>query len=601
MNAKRFTHHLLTIAVATLGATAVHAKADPIAETVGVNKNALPYGLSDEQVVQLSEHVLWRRLLMFSDAPKNPKKDSSLITDDEFFLSKSGKSSPKDELVAMLSAMARGDDEAMCRFPARTRWLGDELDALGINVSVSDVKCADFHAWVDDINAMALSLVFAEEHGNNIGSAFAHAFMRIDGRADDEAGVHATAMNYTVASDSSDGALAAAIKPIIGKYQGVMEILPYQVKAHDYLVKDERDLWEYRLNLSDLEVDQIMRHIWEVRDLKRPYYLTHDNCATEIARLVDVVRADEALFSKLGMVTTPAKVAQLLSEEGLVERVRYQASNSTKRQVIINNGDDFDLGNIQPNNNNPTKASPSHRIGAAASYDGLRDDEMAYHISLRTAYQDALDNPAGVRKFHQLTLPSIDISYQDDKIKLHELSIFEMTSLNPANTAKAYPDGNTNKKALASQIYLGLHRTTDASSANSSAHLVLDAHTQKGKAWTIGRGTAGTGDMADTVCYLLGGGGAQLGHINQGYRVGVRATAGCIHHAAYNLRVMGELSVPYWYHKDSAARSGYVQPELSLGAQYDFDRHHALRLKAAAQKNHSQTDHSARLEFFRYF
>ena len=53
MNAKRFTHHLLTIAVATLGATAVSAKANPIAETVGVNKNALPYGLSDEQVSQL--------------------------------------------------------------------------------------------------------------------------------------------------------------------------------------------------------------------------------------------------------------------------------------------------------------------------------------------------------------------------------------------------------------------------------------------------------------------------------------------------------------------------------------------------------------------
>lgn len=601
MNSKRFACHLLTIAIAALCTTTLYAKVNPIIEPSATAQQKLPYGLNEQQVTQLSEHMLWRRLLMFWGVKKPQKKDNSLITDDRFFLSKLGKTNPKAELIAMLSAMAAGDDAVMCRFPARTRWLSNELNSLGIDVMDLGEKCTDFQAWMDRISATTLSLVFAEEHGNNMGSAFAHTFMRIDGRADDDVGVHATAINYTVASNKADGVLSTVIKPIVGKYQGVVEILPYQAKANDYLVKDERDLWEYRLNLSGAEVDQIMRHIWEVKDLNRPYYLTHDNCATEIARLVDVVRADETLFSKLGMITTPATMVQLLSDEGLVEQVRYRPSNSTKRQAFMNNGDDFNLDNIQPNNNNPAKASPSHRIGVAMSGDKRNIHDLTYHASFRLAYQDVLDNPAGVRKFHHVILPSVDIGYQDGKIKLHKFTVFDVMSLNPDNTAKAYLDGKTNKKSAAKQIYLGMHRTTDASSTDNSRHLVLDMHAQKGKAWTVGQGASGTGDMSDLVCYVLGGGGVQLGGIHQGYRMGLRTTVGCIHHVVDDFRLLGELSVRYWHHKDGVATSSRVQPALHLGAQYDFDRHHALRLTVTTQQNRRQIDNVARIEFFRYF
>ncbi|MCL1623078.1 DUF4105 domain-containing protein [Moraxella sp. Tifton1] len=597
MNSKRFSWVLYPFLA--LSATPVITNADVRDDDhLQASYPTMPFLLGNEQVAELSRHVLWRRLLLLSDDGKSNNKTQGLI-ESGFFLSNTKNINPKNELIAMLSAIESRDEAVLCRFPARVHFLKDELKKYGVLLDVSDDDCADFRAWASNINAKSLSLVFAEEHGNNLAAAFAHTFMRIDSRDDDASGRFATAMNYTVDINRDDGVLSAAIKPLVGGYAGVMEILPYQHKANDYLIKDERDLWEYRLDLTKVQIDQIMRHIWEVRHLVRPYYLTKDNCATEIVRLVDVVRADKALFKRLGAITTPAQVAQLLDDEHVITQTHYHPSNSTKRQFIINNGNAFDVANIKPNDNNPIMASPMRRFGVAISYDGHHG--IAHHASFRMGYQGWLDNPAGVRKFHEIILPSFDIKYQDGILKLHDLIVFKATALNPANTAKAYPDGKSHKKAPAIQAYLGVNEVSDASDANNHQHTVLNAHMQKGRSWAIGKGRIQTGDMPDTVCYVLGGPSIQLGKLNQGYRAGVRTALGCVHHHTDRLRIMGELVVPYWYHKDDVGRSAYVQPSLDVGVQYDFDRHHAVRFKGVVQKNYGMTDHQARLEWLEYF
>ena len=69
---------------------------------------------------------------------------------------------------------------------------------------------------------------FAEEHPNNIASAFAHVLMRVDdGQDEDEA---ATAINYTVQPNKADGVLVSTVKSASGGYPAVMEIMPYQKK-----------------------------------------------------------------------------------------------------------------------------------------------------------------------------------------------------------------------------------------------------------------------------------------------------------------------------------------------------------------------------------
>lgn len=69
-----------------------------------------------------------------------------------------------------------------------------------------------------------------------------------------------------------------------------------------------------------------------------------------------------------------------------------------------------------------------------------------------------------------------------------------------------------------------------------------------------------------------------------------------------DFRVVGELSAPYWYHYDrSMSRSGYVQPSVMVGAQYDLTRRDALRLLINSERLYDKTQNSVQFGYHRYF
>lgn len=557
-----------------------------------------PYGLSDKALQSISQSVGWRRLLLFQDTPV--EHDNSSIDNPKFFLAQNGRHDAHAELIATLSAMQRGDSDAICRFVARTHFLTQVLAAQDIDSGVDDRQCSDFHAFAGTLNAKRLSLIFAEEHPNNIASAFAHVLMRVDdGQDEDKA---ATAINYTVQPNKADGVLVSTAKSIIGGYPGVMEIMPYQKKADDYLVKDERDLWQFSLNLTPKEVTQIVRHIWEVKEMKRPYFFTHDNCATEIVRLIDVVRPKGHVQADIGNVVIPSRIAAILSQAGMVTDQKFIPSNSTIRQAKLNNGENFDIAHLAPNRNNPVHAMPVHRFGFGIGLDTQLSDRAVYGIQLNSAYHDLLDNPQGVRSLLDLQAMSAKLITDGSKLKLEDLTIFSTRSLNPANTAK---NNATAKKGvgLAMAFHTGLRRTIDASNKANHHHLVLDVDMKTGKSWNFGQVRQNSSELANTTCYILVGGGTQIGRVNQGYRIGLGADLGCVHYATDRLRGLVEVSLPYYYHSDDAPgmRSGYLQPAVSVGMQADIAPYHAVRLTAKREKLNSDYATQAMLSVQRYF
>lgn len=557
-----------------------------------------PYGLSDKALQSISQSVGWRRLLLFQDTPV--EHDNSSIDNHKFFLAQNGRHDAHAELIATLSAMQRGDSDAICRFVARVHFLSQALAAQGIDSGIDETMCSDFHAFADTLNAKRLSLIFAEEHPNNIASAFAHVLMRVDdGQDEDKA---ATAINYTVQPNKADGAIVSTAKSIIGGYPGVMEIMPYQKKADDYLIKDERDLWQFSLNLTPKEVTQIVRHIWEVKEMERPYFFTHDNCATEIVRLIDVVRPKGHVQAEVGNVVIPSRIAAILSQAGMVTDQKFIPSNSTIRQAKLNNGENFDIAHLIPNRNNPVHAMPVHRFGFGIGLDTQLSDRAVYGIQLNSAYQDLLDNPQGVRSLLDLQAMSAKLITDGSKLKLEDLTIFSTRSLNPANTAK---NNATAKKGvgLAMAFHTGLRRTIDASNKANHHHLVLDVDIKTGKSWNFGQVRQNSGELANTTCYTLVGGGTQIGRVNQGYRLRVGTDIGCIHYANEYLRGLMQLSLPYYYHFDDTPsdRSGYFQPALSVGIQADIAPYHAVRLTAQREKLNSDYITQAMLSVQRYF
>ena len=558
----------------------------------------LPYGLTQSQLDTLANHTLWQRLLLM-------KNGKSQIQQTEFFLAADGNTHAKNELIATLMAMEQKDHTAICRFPARIHFLNTQLTKLNIQSQVGDDVCDEFNTWFNALDGQALSLIFADEHPNVLASAFSHVFLRLDTKKSliSQQDSDAIAINYSsITHQKPTSAALIAVKSTFGGFDGGIEFLNFAQKQADYLVKDERDIWQYLLDLTPEQTKQILRHLWETKDVSRPYFFTHNNCATEIVRLIDVVRPDKNIAKAVGKIVIPSKIARILNEQGMIKSTQFIASSASKRQAQFN-APEFDVATIS-SNNNPIYASATHRLGLSAGLDSRHDKKMVYDVSIRSAYHDVLDNPMGVRKFLDVKLLSLDMRYDDEKLKIQDATIFATRSYNPINSAKNNPDKN-GKAQNAWGFALGLTQAIDASDQANADHLVFNFRQEKGRSWVFGAAKTNVGDLPDTLCYTLGSWGGQLGRINQGYRVGAGVHMGCIHYALDNLRLMGELHLPLWYHHDTSGnRSSYIQPSANVAMQYDLNdlnKKHAIRLLGEVQKNHQNTHHQIQLQYLKYF
>ncbi len=590
----------------------------------------------------LAQHTTWRRLLYFFDDQKNligKKKDSSIVDDAAFYLSKNGKHDSAAELDALLVALADEmattsdngtannntsnrttknleQNSVLCRFPARVQWL---TDTLNIDKSGLQTDCPELNDWMQKLAPEQLSIMFAQEYLDNPISAFAHTLLRIDSKAsvaDPSQIHHAVALNYTVGGDSSDNFLVYAIKSMSGGYDNLIEIDPYPKKLAKYLQEDERDAWTYQLALTPAEVQQIMLHVWETKDLELPYYFTTDNCASEILRLIDVVRPQQHLLSRLPYAVIPSDVVQLLDSENLLASTNYTPADSTLRQAQLNkvkeqreqlgyhNSAKQTLNEIKSAQLNPISSisddgqtllprriavadnNPIDRHPLQLGFIGLgqRGDNNYMDLGVRAGYHDTLDRPSGFPQFFDLegaaaTLRLYDTdndkAHQPSSVVLQNVTLVRGRSFNPVNSAKKGKTWGASIEAT---------RVNDGSQQDGNDHLVGSLGYETGWSWAFSTPSAGTGEMPPQLCYTFLAGTAQAGRgINKGYRVGAGVNVGCRYQINNQLRAQAELQLPYWYHgssDESNARGHYWQPISTLGLQYDIDKKQALRINA---------------------
>lgn len=610
-----------------------------------------------EQVAtqNLAQHTTWRRLLYFFDDQKNligKKKDTSMVDEADFFLSEHGRQDSNAELDALLVVLANevattnnrtvkkntANNSVLCRFPARVQWL---TDTLNIDKTALKVDCPELNEWMQKIAPEQLSIMFAQEYLDNPLSAFAHTLLRIDSKAsvaDPSQIHHAVALNYTVGGNPKDNFVVYAIKSMTGGYDNLIEIDPYPARLAKYLQEDERDAWTYQLDLTPAEVQQIMLHVWETKDLKLPYYFTTDNCASEILRLIDVVRPQQHLLSQLPYAVIPSDVVQLLDDEGLLASTNYTPADSTLRQAQLNKvkeqREQFGYHNsakqtineiksaqlnvvssmsadgqtlLQPNiavsDNNPIDRHP---LQLAHMGLGQRGDNNYIDLGLRAGYHDILDRPSGFPQFFDLEGASAtlrlydtdnDTANQPNSVVLQNVTLIRGRSFNPVNSAKKGKTWGASIEAT---------RVNDGSQQDGRDHLVGSLGYESGWSWAFGTPRTGTGEMPPQLCYTFLSGTAQAGRgINKGFRVGAGVNAGCRYQINNQLRAQAELQLPYWYHgssDESNVRGHYWQPISTLGLQYDIDKKQALRINANYDwQDRVDANEDVQLSYRRYF
>jgi hypothetical protein len=285
------------------------------------------------QEKNLAQRSEWGALLHYKPRLFLPGV-KSLVDAHSFFNASDGKYNPEAELEATLASFfSRMDDEnadqhPQCTFIARYHWLKREL-AIDSQRLVEQ-PCAQYHAWFKGLNAQQLTLVFPTAYLNNPASMFGHTLLRIDAKDQDEnTRLLAYSLNFAAMTDQERG-IVFGFKGLFGGYQGRFSIAPYYLKVKEYSDIENRDIWEYQLNLTPEEIERFLMHVWEMQRAYFDYYFLDENCAYHLLSLLEVARPGLRLTDKLRWWVIPGDtIREVTKHDDLFNEVRFRPARNT--------------------------------------------------------------------------------------------------------------------------------------------------------------------------------------------------------------------------------------------------------------------------------
>ena len=366
--------------------------------------------------LKLAQTPAFKRLLHYDGTESLVDKDSP------FFLACDGFKNPQAELSATLQAfydkMPLDDRHAICRFPARFSYLTEQLNLPRSDFPMPD--CARYKEFRQKVPAQSVSLVFAGESNLSPSSMMGHLFLKFSGFENRE--IHAVQKEHQndvpdkqfngvtntesyaqlcgeqtdshkgrpteyalsfFASFSEQSTAAFYVKALAGNVDGFYILSPYRKKVSEYVFTEERPLWEFEMALNDKQKEQLMNHIWELKEKKVKYAFISNNCGKASVDLLQVANPQWGASQK--PFQTPLGHIQNLSGQGAVQNITLVPSDAYALKM-------------KQNPKNPLKAAGTSRVsvywrhlngsfvGASFMpvYRDIIDPEPAYHDALET-------------------------------------------------------------------------------------------------------------------------------------------------------------------------------------------------------------------------
>ena len=294
--------------------------------------------------LNLAKERYWRLLLHYRQELSGGYL--SEVDDPGFFLSPNGKTNPQAELEATLTyffsdeLVGRSKQPAQCAFVARFHWLQQQLQFDRKQLPFE--PCQRFRDWLTELNPASISLIFPSAFMDNPVSMFGHTFLRIDQRGQtDQTKILAYTINYA-ADVPPDVGMEFMYKGIFGGYRGVFSTMPYYIKVQEYRDIENRDIWEYQLNLSPDAIHRLLMHTWEMGNAYFDYFFFKENCAYHILSLLEIADPKLHLTERFQFWTIPADTIRLLTQrQELIQDISYRSARSTqlrrKREALQDN------------------------------------------------------------------------------------------------------------------------------------------------------------------------------------------------------------------------------------------------------------------------
>lgn len=274
---------------------------------------------------ELHKHHQWKILLHF-------KGGKSAIKSNSFFLSPNGRTSPKDELLASISAFLQPNthpsSHAICRFPARFHWLKKHLK---LNRKTADPVCPELEKFKRSVPVDEIALIFASENISSPASVMGHSILKLSG-IDEHGTQRQHAFSYFTLFDTLNP-LSIGYRAFFSGLPGRYSLSPYKKVVTNYLTHENRNIWEYKLKLSNETKKTLSLHLWELKNKESRYKYTTYNCATVLHQFLRFEKNSLQGTNKLWVA--PIDLVHTVRDENLIESVKLLSPPQWKLRLLL--------------------------------------------------------------------------------------------------------------------------------------------------------------------------------------------------------------------------------------------------------------------------
>lgn len=256
----------------------------------------------------------WKRLLHYSN-------DESVIRlPSTFFVSSHGNVNPKMEYEETYKLFIN-NEVMQCKFPSRYSFINK-----GLSVNINN--CPEFKIHKDYIHIDNVYYVVAAEDSTNPVSAMGHGFIMIEVTNAFNQGVRYV-INYGAEDPVNQNPFKVIQKIMENNMSGAYFLERYDDCIYNYTTRDDRSLWEYKLNLSGDEIALLEDHLFELKGHQIGYSIINNNCANGSEMFLN--SASEKFNSNSSLFITPISYSQFLYDNQLItDDISIRPSNSDK-------------------------------------------------------------------------------------------------------------------------------------------------------------------------------------------------------------------------------------------------------------------------------
>lgn len=283
---------------------------------------------SQDKIRELAYGKEWLRIMHYKKALFGYK--SRIENKKIFFISKEGQHDPYKELQANIKAFNnpgswRKDlkQRINCIFPFRYKYLlKNKL------IKPRDNFCPKLEAWKKAFRASKVYLLYASQYIANPSSVMGHTFFRFSSNRADYLDM---TIGYMASVPPDTGTFMYIVKGLFGGFQGFYSIAPYYKKVQEYNNMESRDIWEYELNLSQEDRDNLLLHIWELLlAARQDYFFLDENCAYLPLAILETIRPDWELLNYFTYWVMPNESVKVLEKIGAVKSFNMRPSIRTR-------------------------------------------------------------------------------------------------------------------------------------------------------------------------------------------------------------------------------------------------------------------------------